>query len=80
MIERTVKIVSKRKIYKQNEFVENLDRLRILDHPNICKIFEIYEDRLNFYFVMEHVQGGDLFDAVINRGSFNEKDAAHIIK
>lgn len=55
MIDRTIKIISKRKIYKLNEFIENLDRLRILDHPNLCKIFEIYEDKLNFYFVMEYL-------------------------
>jgi calcium-dependent protein kinase len=79
-IERHVKIVNKRQIHKYNEFVEQLDRLRILDHPNLCKIFEIYEDKLNFYFVVEAIKGGDLFDAIIQKDSFNEKDAANIIR
>lgn len=52
-IERNIKIVNKKFIKKYNEFVEKIDRLRVLDHPNLCKIFEIYEDKVNFYFVGE---------------------------
>ena len=50
-IERSVKIVPKRRIQRYNEFVSKLDKLRVLDHPNLCKIFDIYEDSINFYFV-----------------------------
>jgi serine/threonine protein kinase len=54
--------------------------LRVLDHPSLGKIFGIYEDSLNFYFITERIKGGDLFDALLKRGSFNEKDAATVIK
>ena len=64
-IERTIKIVNKKKIHKYNEFVQKLDKLRVLDHPNLCKIFDIYEDTLNFYFIEEYIPGGDLFEAIL---------------
>lgn len=79
-IERSVKIVGKDRIKKYNEFVEHIDRLRVLDHPNLCKIFDVYEDKWNFYFITELLQGGDLFDAIIKRDGFNEKDAAHVTR
>ena len=64
-IERKIKIVNKRIIRKYNEFLAKIDKLRVLDHPNLCKIFEVYEDKLNFYFVEEFLEGGDLFEAII---------------
>jgi serine/threonine protein kinase len=32
--------------------------MRNLDHPNILKVYEVYEDDKCFYFVCEQVQGG----------------------
>ena len=54
--------------------------LRSLDHPNIVKIFEYFEDEKRYYIVQEHIQGGELFDEIIAKGKFNEKDAAVLMK
>eukprot|EP00347_Sterkiella_histriomuscorum_P015455 403356964 len=64
--------------YKLSTFLGE-DILRQLDHPNIIKLFEIYEDSRNFYLVQELVSGGELFEELIKRKKFNEKDAAQII-
>lgn len=60
--------------------LSEINILRSLDHPNIVKIFEYFEDDKRFYIVTEHIQGGELFDEIINRGKFGEKDAAVLMK
>lgn len=39
-----------------------------LDHPNIIKLFEVYEDSKNLYLVLELCTGGELFDRIIKSG------------
>jgi calcium-dependent protein kinase len=55
-----------------------------LDHPNIIKLYEYYEDEKNIYLIMELCTGGELFDKIIknteNGKPFTEKQVAHIFK
>jgi len=57
-----------------------IDILRNLDHPHIVRLFEVFEDRKFIFLVTELCVGGELFDEIINRGSFSEKDSANVIK
>jgi calcium-dependent protein kinase len=57
-----------------------IDILKNLTHPNILRLYEIFEDKKNIYLVTEYCEGGELFDEIIKRGQFDEKDAAHVIK
>jgi len=54
--------------------------LRSLDHPNIVKMYEFFEDDKRYYIVTEICKGGELFDEIINRGKFSERDAAILMK
>lgn len=54
--------------------------LKRLDHPNILKLYEFYEDPKRYYLVTGLCTGGELFDEITNRGQFDEKDAAIIIQ
>lgn len=54
--------------------------LRQLDHPNITKLYEIYQDSGNIYLLTEYLGGGELFDAIVRKRNFNENIAAKIIK
>jgi len=51
-----------------------------LDHPNVVKLLEAYESKSSVYLVMELVTGGELFDRIVEKGSYTEKDAADLIK
>lgn len=48
-------------LYK-NQFIREIELLKTLDHPNILKIYEFYEDQDNFYLIEEYMEGKDLFD------------------
>eukprot|EP00960_Hanusia_phi_P075444 768427-Hanusia_phi.AAC.6 len=37
---------------------------------------DVFEDEKSVYLVLELVQGGELFDRIVNDGAFSEKDAA----
>ena len=54
--------------------------LRLLIHPNIVQLVETYEDKSTVYLVMELVTGGELFDRIVEKGSYTEKDAADLIR
>jgi calcium/calmodulin-dependent protein kinase I len=53
--------------------------MKKLNHPNILKLYEVYEDDEQFYLVMELVKGKELFDKIVERGMYSERDAANII-
>ena len=44
------------------------------------KIYEFYQDKLNFYLITEYVAGGELFDKISEVKSFREDEAATIMK
>lgn len=79
---RAVKVLKKENMDESEKaaMLNEINILRNLDHPNIVKIFEYFEDDKRFYIVTEHIQGGELFDEVIARGKFTERDAAILLK
>ncbi|ROT37535.1 Pkinase-domain-containing protein [Sodiomyces alkalinus F11] len=49
--------------------------LKLIDHPNVMKVYDIWENRSEIYLVLEYVDKGDLFDYINTYGRLNE-DAA----
>jgi calcium/calmodulin-dependent protein kinase I len=76
-----VKCIDKKGLKGKEESLENeIQVLRRLRHPNIVELADVYEDRLKVYLVMELVTGGELFDRIVEKGSYTEKDASSLIK
>ena len=73
---RAIKQISRSKITKIERFLNEVHALKTLDHPNIIKLFEIYEDKDNVYLVQELCTGGELFDRIVENQYLNEKQAA----
>ncbi|XP_077988592.1 calcium/calmodulin-dependent protein kinase type 1D-like [Glandiceps talaboti] len=66
---------------KGEETLENeVAVLRKCNHPNIVRLHDIHENKSTVFLVMELVSGGELFDRIVEKGSYTEKDAADIIK
>ena len=51
-----------------------------MDHPNILKLNEVFQDDAKFYVVTELCLGGELFEQIVKRQSFSENDAAYIME
>lgn len=47
--------------------------MRKISHPNIIKLYEIYEGQHHIYLVMDLLKGGELFDNIIKEGNQSEK-------
>lgn len=46
--------------------------LKQVDHPNIVKLYDIYEDEKYWFLVMELMMGGELFDQILQNERFTE--------
>ena len=79
---RAVKIIKKDTLDAKEKirFFMEIDIMRQLDHPNIVRLFEVFQDEKRFYLVTELCTGGELFDEITKRSHFSEQDAASIIK
>ena len=64
---RAVKVIKKDSMTNDEEqnFKYEINILKELDHPNIIKLFEIFEDEKKYYLVTELCKGGELFDEII---------------
>lgn len=79
---RAVKIIFKDQSDKEDQerLINEVDILKGLDHPNIMKIIEFYQDAKAFYIVSEFYNGGELFEKISEAGTFSEQQAATTIK
>lgn len=53
--------------------------MKVMDHPNIIKLYEIYEGEGHIYLVEDLLKGGELFDKVVEKGHFTERESAALI-
>lgn len=63
--ERAVKKVPRKKIKNMERFKQEITILQRLDHPNVLKLYEYFEDERNVYLITELCKGGELFDKII---------------
>lgn len=77
---RALKIIKKNPKQDSSRMYLEVDILKKLIHPNIMQIYEFYEDKRNFYIITEFCEGGELFDKIVEKGSFGEEEAAGVMK
>lgn len=68
-------------VYKfKNKFLKEAKIISSLNHPNIVRILDVFEENNTAYYVMEYVNGYSLADRVNKYGALNEGDAVEYIK
>ena len=81
---RACKQLTKGRIANTEKFKLEIDLMIQMDHPNIIKLYEVFEDNRYIYLIMEECTGGELFDKIItriqNKNLFSEKEAAGIFQ
>uniref|UniRef100_A0A7E4V2F1 Protein kinase domain-containing protein n=1 Tax=Panagrellus redivivus TaxID=6233 RepID=A0A7E4V2F1_PANRE len=76
-----IKCIDKKALKGKEESLENeIKVLRKLRHPNIVHLYDTYDEKTYVYLVMELVTGGELFDRIVAKGSYTEKDASNLIR
>lgn len=77
---RAVKIIYKQECSpeEQQNIFREVKVLKQLDHPNIIKIYEYFSDDKFIFIVTELMQGGELFDRIMDVHHFSERKAAEI--
>ena len=63
----------------QDKVLSEARILRGVDHPNVIKFVDIFETDVHLCLVMELVEGGELYDHLVNKGPFAEADARAIM-
>lgn len=78
------KSISKRKLVTPEDIQDVQREVQIMHHlaghGHVVKMFGAYEDKHHVHIVMEVCQGGELFDRIVERGKYTEKDAAAAIR
>ena len=81
---RACKHLSKLRIKFLDKFQREINILIKADHPNIIKLYEIFESKRSVYLIMEECKGGEMFDRIVdhieNQKMYSEKDAANIFQ
>jgi calcium-dependent protein kinase len=75
-IVRAIKVISKGQMKDVRKFRAEIEIMKSLDHPNIIKLFESFEDTRQIHLAMELCTGGELFDRIIEAKHFEEREAA----
>lgn len=64
----------------RKKFFKEAKNISQLNHDNIVKVINVFEENDTAYFVMEYIAGESLYDIVDKRGAMNEREAVRIIE
>lgn len=82
---RACKIIDKTEIDPKyqtmmDQFYMEIKTLRSLQHPNIIQLYDVYITEDKIYIIMELMNGGELFDYVVQKGTLTEEEASRIVR
>lgn len=87
-VQYAVKVINKARFARNRKhaaqvyesFRGEIEVMKKMEHPNIIKFHEVFEEPLHLFIVMELCTGGELFDRITARRNYSEKDAAIVLK
>uniref|UniRef100_A0A7S2VGY0 Protein kinase domain-containing protein n=1 Tax=Entomoneis paludosa TaxID=265537 RepID=A0A7S2VGY0_9STRA len=62
------------------QFQTEIEALRQLQHPSIIRLYDVFISKEKIYIVMELMEGGELFDYVVQKGTLTEEEASGIVR
>ncbi|KAF4349088.1 hypothetical protein G4B88_029057 [Cannabis sativa] len=78
------KSIPKRKLLCSEDYEDVWREIQIMhhlsEHPNVVRIRGTYEDSYTVHLVMELCEGGELFDRIVKKGQYSEREAAKLTK
>ncbi|CAH8849137.1 unnamed protein product [Trichobilharzia szidati] len=77
-----VKIVNREKL--SDSVLQKVEReiaiMKLIEHPHVLGLYDVYENRRHLYLILEHVSGGELFDYLVRKGRLAPKEARRFFK
>ncbi|RXN33682.1 serine threonine- kinase BRSK1-like isoform X1 [Labeo rohita] len=72
-----IKIVNREKLSESvlMKVEREIAILKLIEHPHVLKLYDVYENNKYLYLVLEHVSGGELFDYLVKKGRLTPKEA-----
>lgn len=72
--------MTKSKLTKEDEVAlkDEIQVLRELEHPHIIRLYDVFEEKDFWYLVTEKMMGGELFDRIVAKSFYNEKEARDV--
>ena len=74
-----IKLLEKKKITEKKDLERIFREMSIvknLNHPNIIKTYEIFDNEKYYYIIMDYCKGGELFDYIVKKGRLNEEETS----
>ena len=78
-----MKVIDRQYIKHQDDdqkFLKEIEILCKLEHPNIIKMYEYFQDDKYYYLITEYISGGDLYEFIAKDFTFTEHQAKSIMK
>jgi len=75
-----IKCVDKSKVEREETLQNEIDILSKIDHDGVVRMYNIFDADETLFIVMELMEGGELYDEIIKRNLFSEKEASAILK
>jgi calcium/calmodulin-dependent protein kinase I len=77
-----VKVIKRNKLNPEELALvhEEAEIMRKIEHENCAKFHELFESSKKIYMVMELLTGGELFDRIVAKGSYSEKEASDLVR
>ena len=79
-----IKIIEKNNLLKNTKgskaLINEISILRMLHHPRIVKLYEVYETMTSIYLVMEYLEGGELLKHLEKKGVYSEQETSAVLK
>ncbi|GAU95098.1 hypothetical protein RvY_06775 [Ramazzottius varieornatus] len=72
-----IKIINKEKLSESvlTKVEREIAIMKLIEHPHVLALYEVYENRKYLYLILEHVGGGELFDYLVKKGRLTPKEA-----
>lgn len=77
-----VKCVNRKKLSEEDEaaLLDEVAILKAMKHVHIIRLYDFFTEPSTYYLVMERMRGGELFDRIVAKAYYNEKEARDTCK
>uniref|UniRef100_A0A6A7G5L2 non-specific serine/threonine protein kinase n=3 Tax=Hirondellea gigas TaxID=1518452 RepID=A0A6A7G5L2_9CRUS len=77
-----IKIINREKL--SESVLQKVEReiaiMKLIEHPHVLGLYDVYENKKYLYLVLEHVSGGELFDYLVKKGRLTPKEARRFFR